>query len=268
VIPALRKGFASLLLAGLFACHSAPDLNPGAASTLSEYSVMTYNIRHGVGLDRHLDLSRIAAVIAYAAPDFVILNEVDEGTQRSFFVRQADSLGRMLKMQARFGRSIDYDGGEYGNALLSKWPILSFDVIDLSMEPNLEGRSVFLAELLLGADTLSVMGTHLGLQQEEQMLQVERIIASLPRTQKFILAGDLNFEPVSAQYAILAEPLQDGVRMLGKDGFTFPADKPDRRIDYIFLGEAIQPLRTADMSTDLIGVASDHLPQGLVFRIK
>ena len=248
----------ALLALGVWACHSEKN----------EVAIMTYNIRHGVGMDGFLNLNRTVAAIQSFNPDILILNEVDEGTQRSFFVRQADSLGELLGMRARFGRSIDYDGGQYGNALLSVYPILDFQVIDLSVDAPLEGRSVFLAELLVFEDTLYVMGAHLGLQEEEQSQQVETILRSLPGSENIILAGDFNFTPETASYQAIQSKLLDGIQAVDRAYFSFPSDQPDRRIDYVFIGKGLHPLRADVLNDPLLRAASDHLPQQLIVQIK
>ncbi len=248
-----------LTLFSLNACSS----NPGS------YTVMTYNIRHGVGLDRVLDLDRIVRVIKSVDPDIIVLNEVDHGTLRSFSVQQTDSLGRSLGMQTIFGRSIDYDGGEYGNALLTKYPVIQFRVIDLSVDSLREGRSVFISSIDLGQDTLVIMGTHLGLSPEERYQQVERIIQNLPDSKNLILAGDLNFEPESDTYRLISDHLVDGVQAVDSDTeYTFPADKPDSRIDYIFISTGINPLRLPIITVEDLTIASDHRPQILEFVIR
>ncbi len=241
----------------------------GCASTPSEKTIMTYNIRHGVGMDRVLDLERAARVIETANPDIIVLNEMDNGTARSFGVLQADSLGRRLKMNARFGRSIDFDGGEYGNALLSKYPIVDFQVVDLSTDTLLEGRSIFLARLDLGLDTLFIMGTHLGLIPEEQSEQITRIIHALPDDQKLLMAGDFNFTADSEAYTRITDYLEDGILKTNPEtGFTYPADVPEKRIDYIFIGREVVPVDNPLIDTHEILTASDHRPQVLKFILR
>ena len=228
---------------------------------------MTYNIRHGVGLDGVLDLERTARVIKAANPDIVILNEVDNGTARSFGVHQADSLGVLLDLYPVFGRSIDYDGGQYGNALLSRYPILDFQIFDLSTDSLLEGRSVFLSRVDLKGDTVAILGTHLGLSPEERLEQVQGIIKLLPEMDRFILAGDFNFEPTSGAHEVITKSVRDGLaERTGQPVLTFPADQPNRRIDYIFIGEEIEVMQVAEFGHPEISIASDHLPQILHFR--
>jgi len=248
---------AALFIGALLACSG------------NSYTVMTYNIRHGVGMDRVLDLQRVAKVVDAAKPDILILNEVDHGTVRAFGILQADSLGKLLEMDATFGRSIDFDSGQYGNALLSKFPVLSFQIFDLSTDSLLEGRSVFLASILLEHDTLFVMGTHLGLKPDEREEQVKRIIQLLPPSADLILTGDFNFEPNSDTHQMITKSLSDGILQINRQAEnTFPADQPVRRIDYIFIGSNIRPRGIPALTLNEITTASDHRPQMLRFQFK
>jgi len=236
------------------------------SAQIDSHTIMTYNIRHGVGMDRVLDLERTARVIQAANPDIVILNEVDEGTARSLGVLQADSLGKLLNLFAVFGRSIDYDGGQYGNALLSKYPIIDFRIVDLSTDSLLEGRSVFLSRIDVMGDTIIIMGTHLGLNPTEQRKQVQKIINILPEENRLILAGDFNLESNSDRYALLTTYFRDSVAEVNSEPQpTFPADKPDRRIDYIFIGKDIRVVSSPQLQHADITLASDHQPQILHF---
>lgn len=218
-------------------------------------------------MDRVLDLERVARVIEAADPDIIILNEVDQGTERAFGVFQADSLGSRLNMYATFARSIDYDGGEYGNTLLSKYPIIDFQIVDLSTDSLLEGRSIFISQIGMNEDTLIVMGTHLGLNPDERGLQIDRIIDALPKEGKYILAGDFNFESTSENYNRLTKYLVDGLsKVQNPPAMTFPSDNPARRIDFIFVSGSIEVLDQADFHHDETPTASDHLPLLLHFR--
>lgn len=219
-------------------------------------------------MDHILDLPRTARVIQAANPDFVILNEVDEGTVRSFGVQQADSLGKLLDLHALFGRSIDYDGGQYGNALLSRYPIFDFHIVDLSTDSLLEGRSVFISRIDMQGDTLTIMGTHLGLRADEQQEQVARIIQTLPEHDRIILAGDFNFEENSENYLGITHVLRDGLKEVNLGpSLSFPADNPVRRIDYIFIGVGIEALESSPFQHMAITTASDHQPQLLHFNL-
>lgn len=234
--------------------------------TSRSFSVMTFNIRHGIGMDKVLDLERTARLIDAADPDIVILNEVDQGTARSFGVFQTDSLGKLLGMNAIFGRSIDYDGGEYGNALLSKYDVIEFRIIDLSTDSLLEGRSIFISMLDMGSDTLIVMGTHLGLKPDERQLQIEHIMDVLPNSQRLILAGDFNFEPGSEPFNRVVSKFSDSAGDKPED--TFPADDPEKRIDYIFYGAGLELKERSGFEHPDLNRASDHRPVIMRFTLK
>jgi len=218
-------------------------------------------------MDRVLDLERTARVIQATDPDIVVLNEVDSGTARSFGVLQADSLGALLNLHATFGRSIDYDGGQYGNALLSRYPIVNFRIVDLSTDSLREGRSIFISQIDMEGDTLTIMGTHIGLSPQERNEQINQIIEVLADEHNYILAGDFNFEPTSENYQIITRYVRDGLKELSPSpATTFPADNPDRRIDYIFVSEAIEVVQSDDFQWPEKTSASDHQPQILHFK--
>src|SRR5712664_4245268 len=89
--------------------------------------VMTYNIHVGVGMDKRLDLQRIADVINQEHPDLVGLQEVDRGVKRTQGVDEIAELARMTGMEYAFAHNLDYQGGQYGVAILSRFPILKPD---------------------------------------------------------------------------------------------------------------------------------------------
>jgi hypothetical protein len=111
-------GLSALLLTagGGRALSLEPALEPAPRPTLR---VVSYNIQHGAGMDRKLDLERTADVLRRLEPDLVALQEVDENCRRSKGVDQAAELGRLLGMEHRFGEFMDYDGGRSGLAVFS-----------------------------------------------------------------------------------------------------------------------------------------------------
>jgi len=85
---------------------------------------MTYNIRHGQNMKNNIDLGAIANVINAKNPDFVALQEVDNKTNRTGGVDQLAYLANSTKMYQFFSPHREFDGGLYGNGILSKWPII------------------------------------------------------------------------------------------------------------------------------------------------
>ncbi|MBN1347017.1 MAG: endonuclease/exonuclease/phosphatase family protein [Phycisphaerae bacterium] len=197
--------------------------------------VLSYNIRHGEGMDGKLDLARIAKVIRSLKPDLVALQEEDRKTRRTRQVDQAAELGRLTGMHAVFGKAIDHDGGEYGEAVLSRWPIKASSVHSLPIPKGGEVRALLVVEPDARA-RLRFCGTHLCHQSEEnRSAQVREINKILVKDDEVptILVGDLNARPNEAPFRELARHWTDPTA--GKDNPTFPSGKPSMEIDYILL---------------------------------
>src|SRR5262249_35149063 len=151
-----------------------------------------------------LALDRTAKVIAAAKPDLVALQAVDQKTGRSAGVDQAVELGKLTGMTAIFGRAIDFDGGAYGNAVLTKLPVRSQETVKLKIikegDRPPEQRSVQVVELgEKDGPTLLFLCTSLanGIANEERM-EAAKTINELVKKRgdtPAILAGTLNFYP-------------------------------------------------------------------------
>jgi endonuclease/exonuclease/phosphatase family metal-dependent hydrolase len=116
----LREIVAVLLLLSIATVVRSSDKE---TDTSRRIRVLSYNIHHGEGIDRKLDLERIARVILSVKPDLVALQEVDRNTDRTNKIDQPAELARLTKMHVAFGGNIEFQGGQYGNAVLSKSPI-------------------------------------------------------------------------------------------------------------------------------------------------
>ena len=111
-----------ILVCTFIACHQSKTI---------DLKVMSYNIRHGEGMDRVLDLSRSADVIKAVAPHLCGLQEVDNFCSRSDSVGQTEYLAKYSAMQGTFGKFMNYQGGEYGMATLSDKRLLSSEILSL-----------------------------------------------------------------------------------------------------------------------------------------
>lgn len=222
---------------------------------MSVLTVMTYNIRHGKGMDGKLDLDRIAATIATAAPDLVGLQEVDHLLPRSRFQRQAARLGRSLGMYYVLGANLSLYLGRYGNAILSRHPIYSHQ--NHRLPGGSEWRGLLAAYLRVDGMDMCFFNTHLGLNSAARQQQVEAIIKVLESYPgPVILAGDFNARPKSPELAPLVSNYTDTAAAAGNPQPTFPSDQPRHRIDCIFTSPHWQVIN----STTLNSLASDHLP--------
>jgi endonuclease/exonuclease/phosphatase family metal-dependent hydrolase len=260
-----------LLLAVLALCLSlAPRASAQDALRLR---VLTYNIHHGEGTDGRLDLARIARVIAAQNPDLVALQEVDVKTQRTGGVDQPAELARLTGMHAAFGRGIDFQGGEYGNAVLSRFPITATKVHSLPVKEGEERRCALVVIVRpwegrpQAPGEVTFVGTHLNHRDEAERIreadEINRLLVSNADNRPTILAGDLNAQPHSEAMKRFLPHWKDAAAEASagnaEAAMTFPAAKPVRRIDYVLLRPA-GAWRVIETKVVAEPVASDHRP--------
>lgn len=222
---------------------------PAAGASDTSYTVVSFNIRAGTDLGGAPSLDRVAAFLDSLGADVVLLQEVDRETDRSGGIDQLAELRRMTGMHGVFARAIDFDGGEYGIGLLSRWPIADHVVVPLTAElpPGLEHaayepRVLLHARLASPWGELSVLNTHLsheafGTYRRQELVG---LLADLHRragpADMAIVGGDLNAVPGTDEIEAVSLALADAWTLCGTgDGETFPSDAPVRRIDYVFL---------------------------------
>lgn len=198
--------------------------------------VLTFNIYHGetVNAEKQFDLDLLAKVINDEHPDLVTLQEVDYKTNRARKYDLATELGQRTKMQAIFGKAMAFDGGEYGEGVLSRTSFLSTKNHSLAARENKEPRAALEANITLkSGDTVRFVGTHLDHTKDEtdrinQANQLNDLFAK--DDTPTILAGDLNARPDSETMKILFENWQPSLINFEP---TAPADTPKAKIDYV-----------------------------------
>ena len=147
--------FSALGLSLLPGCNS-PDITPVVLR------VMTYNIHHAEGLDGKVDLERIANVIRQSNADVIALQEVDKNTERTGSIDMPADLARLTGMNVAFGANLDnFQGGQYGTAILSRFPIESYENHRLKQAREGEQRGVLQAVLKIAQGQLLFTCTHL-----------------------------------------------------------------------------------------------------------
>lgn len=232
------------------------------ASDSTTIRVLTYNVHHcnPPAQEGVIDIDAIAKVITSINPDVVALQEIDVRTGRSGkTVDQAQALAKKTGMHAFFLKNIDYDGGAYGVAILSKSTWMDTTSLKLPMKAGSGGEPRGLAMISLktrDGQQYHFACTHLDLKPENRILQINAIRSFVKKyPDPVILAGDLNAVAGSNVINTLDQFMQ---RTCDQCLFTIPVDKPDRAIDFI----AFTPDRFKVEKHEVInGVhASDHLP--------
>lgn len=270
LIVASPRSRTRLLFAALLAivgCASAPP--GGSTARAPELRVMTYNIFAGKDLERRSNLARVAALIDSLGIDVAFLQEVDRRTARSGHVDQPAVLAELTGFHVRFGRAFDFDGGEYGNAILTRWPVRTSRVVPLVEDPRAERenrasepRSLLHVVIGTPGGEVHLLNTHLDHGAEPsvrhaQLLQLMAYVAeAVPRAARIVLGGDLNAQPDTREVRALMLLFEDAWPACGAgDGHTFRSDRPTRRIDYILLaGVQCSGARVPDV------YLSDHRP--------
>ncbi len=241
-----------LLFLALFA---VPVLSAGAAEPIT-LRVLSYNIHHGEGTDRKLDLGRIAKVIQSVSPDLVSLQEVDKQATRSGSVDQGAELARMTGMKVVFGGNIPLQGGEYGNAILSKWDFTESNNLSLPNHNDGEQRGVL--SVSVNVETpIAFLATHFDHRRDdsERLASASSINAHVSgNSVPSILAGDIN---ATRDSAVLDELRKEWTIAGDKEQPTIPAGDPHRQIDFVFFRPANR-WRVIETKVLPEAVASDH----------
>lgn len=226
--------------------------------------LMTWNIHHGAGVDGRIDLPRIAAVIRAQHPHVVALNEVDKGVARTARVDMPAELARLTQMTAVFSNNFHFQGGEYGNAILSRLPIRHQTNTHLAMQRPGEQRGLLQARVVWRpGHEFTFMATHLDYRRDNsERLDNVKFFQTLPQQAEnlpLFIAGDFNDFPDSPVHRVMSKGFVDAWSVVGHgQGCTFSSERPRSRIDYIWLSRDAgwHPTRAWIPETQ----ASDHLP--------
>ena len=245
--------------------------------------LLTFNIRHGVGEDGRHDLARLAQLLAATDADVMCLQEVDRHYgPRSEGVDQALLLSRALDMQLAWGPAIDQPGRperkQYGNALLSRLPILVSDVHPLPGDG--EPRSALRTLIQIDGCALWVTTTHLSTGSAADRAAQAAAVAGLHSGpgETGVVVGDLNADPGAPEFDVLREHFTDAWQLAGAradqsrrwslhhdTGRTHPARHPHVRIDQVWVsaGVAVRAAQVLDGSG-----CSDHHPLQVDLEIR
>ncbi len=227
----LRSNWSSFLITPALLALLAMLTSPSAAPAGETFRLVSYNIHHGEGMDRKLDLGRIAGFLKAQQPDAVALQEVDRNCGRTGKVDQVAELARLTGMTATFQKAMDYDGGEYGICFLTKSaPLESKGII---LPPGGEPRVGQTVKVPAFGGTLTVANTHLDFAKGAARLnQAQALLKALAEGPgPVLLAGDFN--------AVRGDDVMTALTTAGwavpvKQGpaATIPSPQPDREIDF------------------------------------
>jgi endonuclease/exonuclease/phosphatase family metal-dependent hydrolase len=228
--------------------------------------LMTYNVHGGVGGDGRRALGRIVRTIVEWDPDVVALQELDRERPRSARVHQARVIAEELTMSFHFHPAVRLAEEEYGDAILSKYPMRLRQAGRLPWVDGLffsESRGALWVEVLIEGTPWQVMNTHFGLGRAERLAQARALlgpewVGATPGEAPLIVCGDLNSQPGGRVYRLFSSVLRDA--QSGRCGKTFPARFPLLSIDHIFVGTGVGIQEARPLRTALSRVASDHLP--------
>ena len=231
----------------------------------SPLRVLTYNIHHSEGIDGVYNLNRIAGVITAANPDLVALQELDQGNLRSGVnVFQLNQLAQLTGMQGFFGKTINYQGGEYGNGVLVKSDLHVTGMVNRPLPSPVGGEARGIMEVGVSLDGANAaefgfFATHFTAHNDPaSRLAQAGFINSLVAgsTSPTLLAGDLNDTAASPAMQRLFEQWQDSTHL------PDPGINRATQIDYVlFRGDAWNVVDGGRFIVDpTTRVASDHFP--------
>lgn len=242
-----------------------------SAAPNRELTLVSYNVHSGIGTDGRFDLERIASVLTEVSADVVAMQEVGDFRGATNREDHPEFLAARLGMHLAFGPNVVRDGRRYGNAILSRLPIVRSRNYDLSV-PEKEPRGALRCDLDLGhARLLHVFCVHLGLSPRERRTQEQRLLTAdilrdVVRSDPVVVCGDFNYLGNRPVPALVRQALEDAALMLGVHPRTYHSRWPFVRLDRVYVDQEVQPLALSVHTSAMSRLASDHLP--LVLRLR
>ncbi|HBS07161.1 MAG TPA: endonuclease [Leptospiraceae bacterium] len=236
-----------------------------------EISVLTYNIHKAIGNDRSYQPGRIVEILRESSADILCLQEVDFQVPRSHNDDLARKLAEALEMEYDLGLNVQLKKGAYGNATLSRFPIVHTENLNITWGIK-KPRGCLMSRINTPAGEIAILNFHLGLAGFERMSQIRMILESsfleMVRHEPVIMLGDTN-DRVSKLNPLLADGgFQDTYR--GNRMHSFPSYTPNPliRIDKVFLNSRVELIEHRVLLNKRTRVASDHLPVLVRLKIK
>ncbi len=230
------------------------SVNPSPNNTTT-ITVMTYNIHQGFAMSNQIELDKLVKVIESEEPDIIGLQEVDTGRITSAYRDELLYLSENLNMHSYFAPAL---GDTYGVAVLTKCKAIEKHYYKLPSQ--LEQRVLLHLKIDIGYTTINFFTVHLGLTTQERINQLQEVMKIINSTNgPIILTGDFNAESNTQEINMVRKTLIDARELAetttGPEE-TWPSDKPETRIDYIFISKHFTVKNYKTVRT----LASDHLP--------
>ncbi len=233
--------------------------------------ILTYNIHRAIGVDRRFRPERVVNILHHHDADIVLLQEVDEGAPRSRELDLARELARASGYPfVAVGHNVSLRKGRYGNATLSRYPILRERNIDLSVAESWIRRGCQHTSVQLTQErALEVFNLHLGLSARERVKQIDLLARShefsgVPEGAPVLVGGDFN-DWRSLLWPIFTGPLGFRCAADGRNGgrrflATYPSFSPQGALDRIYFRGSLRLASFRRCRLQVSRVASDHLP--------
>lgn len=228
---------------------------------------MTFNTQHCLNfLEQKIDFEVMANAIKTVGADVVGLQEMRGSGENEEYADQTKILSELSGLPYyEFGKAIYFENlGPYGNSIISRYPIISSEIIPIPDPDPKTGNKYYETRAILKArleNGITVLVTHFGLNDDEQQNAVKTVVANL-ESEKCILMGDFNAEPHNSVLLPIREKMKDSSDFIKGNLLTFPSDKPYEKIDYIFVTPDIEII-SAEIPEI---IASDHRPHTVDIR--
>ncbi|MEM7480222.1 MAG: endonuclease/exonuclease/phosphatase family protein [Acidobacteriota bacterium] len=239
--------------------------------------VVTYNIHRAIGVDRRYRLDRIVDILRHHRPDIALLQEVDDGAPRSRHQDMAQELADRLEYpEFAVGHNVSLREGRYGNATLSRFPIVLERNVDLTMgRRKARGCQYVRLQLAPNLPQLDVFNLHLGLSAAERKKQIERLVRSVellrvPDHAPCVVGGDFNdwrtqLGPILRDRQGFRSATER--RRAGSELRTYPSFSPSTGLDRVYYRGPLKLHASRRCRLKLSKVASDHLPVIVDFEV-
>lgn len=224
--------------------------------------IMSFNTQHCMNyITKQIDYDVMAKAILECEADIVGLQEMRYEDPESDFTRQTEKLAELTGMEySYFAKAVNIwdDDGWFGNGFISRIPIIKAETIPIPDPEVKTGDQLYETRCILKAtleNGYTVLCTHFGLNDDEQINAVKTVLESL-ENEKCILMGDFNVKPENEVLLPIRDKLKDTADCFAETLYSFPSDKPNRKIDYIFVSNDVDVV-SADIPAI---VAADHRP--------